>query len=137
MTTIENYSQLAGRILISVMFLFAGISKLSAYAGTQGYMEAMGVPGQFLPLVILTEILGASAIIVGYQTKISAFLLAGFTLLSALFFHANFDDQTQMLLFMKNISIVGGFLFLVSNGAGAFSIDNYLANKKILQGGRI
>jgi len=124
MKFIENYSSLAGRLLISAIFLTAGISKISGYEGTQGYMEAMGVPGVLLPLVIITEILGALAIIVGYKTRITAFLLAGFSIISALLFHANFGDQMQSILFMKNFAIAGGFLFLVANGAGYVSFDN-------------
>ncbi|TQV74967.1 DoxX family protein [Aliikangiella marina] len=124
MKLIENYGNLVGRILISVIFLMAGISKLGAgYEGTQGYMEAMGVPGQLLPLVIITEIVGAIAIIVGFKTRLVAFLLAGFSLVSAVLFHLNFADQTQSIMFMKNVAIAGGFLFLVVNGAGYVSID--------------
>jgi len=99
MKFIENYSSLAGRLLIATIFLMAGISKISGYEGTQGYMEAMGVPGALLPLVIITEVLGAIAIIVGYKTRTTAFLLAGFSIVSALLFHANFSDQTQSILF--------------------------------------
>lgn len=124
MKTIENYGNLIGRILISVIFLMAGINKITGYQGTAGYMEAMGISGQLLPLVIFTEIAGALAIIIGYKTRIVAFLLAGFTILSALIFHFNFADQMQSIMFMKNIAIAGGFLFLVANGAGYVSIDN-------------
>jgi len=130
MKTIENYSELAGRIMISILFLMAGISKVSGYANTQGYMEAMGVSGSLLPLVILLEIVGALAIIVGFKTRFSAFLLAGFSVLAAYFFHNNFADQMQAIMFMKNIAIAGGFLFLVAHGAGTISIDNYLAKKQ-------
>jgi putative oxidoreductase len=124
MKYIENYGNLSGRILISVIFLAAGASKIPGYAATQGYMEAMGVPGALLPIVIATELLGAIAIIVGYQTRVVAFLLAGFSLVSAMLFHFNFADQMQSILFMKNVAIAGGFLFLVANGAGYVSIDN-------------
>lgn len=129
MKHIENYGNLAGRILISVIFLMAGFSKIPGYEATQGYMEAMGVPSSLLPIVIATEILGALAIIIGYQTRIVAFLLAGFSLVSALLFHFNFADQMQSILFMKNIAISGGFLFLVTNGAGYVSIDNGMPHK--------
>lgn len=112
-----------GRVLISTIFLMSGLSKLGTYAGTQGYMEAMGVPGALLPLVIALEILGAIAIIVGFKTRLVAFALAGFSVLSALLFHFNFADQAQMMSFMKNMAIAGGFLFLVANGAGAYSLD--------------
>ncbi|MDO8825867.1 DoxX family protein [Methylophaga sp.] len=120
----SNISDLAGRIFLSVLFLTAGLSKLGAgYEGTAQYMSAMGISSALLPLVIATEILGAIAIIVGFQTRIVAFLLAGFSILSALFFHLDFADQMQSILFMKNIAIAGGFLVLVSQGAKRFSID--------------
>ncbi len=128
MKFIENYSSLAGRLLIAGIFLMAGLSKISGYEGTQGYMEAMGVPGALLPLVIITEVLGAIAVIIGYKTRIAAFLLAGFSILSALLFHSNMADQMQSILFMKNFAIAGGFLFLVANGAGLVSIDNRIKN---------
>lgn len=124
MKVLVNNASLMGRILISLIFLLAGFDKIFAYAGTQGYMQAMGVPGILLPLVIALEVLGAIAIIVGYKTKLAAFLLAGFTIMSAFLFHFNFSDQTQSALFMKNIAIAGGLLFLVANGAGLVSIDN-------------
>ncbi len=126
MNFINNYGSLVGRVLISMIFLMAGINKISNYAGTQAYMDAMGVPGMLLPLVILLEVLGAIAIIIGYKTKLVAFLLAGFSVMSAVLFHADFSNPMQMALFMKNISIAGGFLFLVVNGAGKISIDNKL-----------
>lgn len=116
-----------GRLLIALIFLISGINKISGYEGTQGYMEAMGVPGGLLPLVIVTEIVLGLAVIVGYRTRLAAFGLAGFTLLSGILFHANFDDQMQMIMFMKNLAITGGFLFLVAHGAGAWSLDNRLA----------
>ena len=117
-----------GRLLIALIFFISGINKISGYEGTQGYMEAMGVPGGLLPLVIVTEIVLGLAVIVGYRTRLAAFGLAGFTLLSGILFHANFDDQMQMIMFMKNLAITGGFLFLVAHGAGAWSLDNRLAN---------
>jgi len=123
MTTQQNLFDLAGRVLIALLFLLAGINKIGGYAGTQGYMEAMGVPGMLLPLVILLEVGGAIAIILGWRTRLVAFLLAGFTLLSALIFHRALGDQMQFILFMKNLAIAGGFLFLVARGAGEWSLD--------------
>jgi len=123
MNTQQNLTDLIGRVLIALLFLLAGINKIGGYAGTQGYMEAMGVPGMLLPLVILLEVGGAIAIIVGWHTRLVAFLLAGFTLLSALIFHRALGDQMQFILFMKNVAIAGGFLFLVARGAGEWSLD--------------
>jgi putative oxidoreductase len=115
--------ELAGRILLAVLFLLSGIGKVGAYSATAAFMSASGVPGALLPLVIATEIGGALAIIAGWNTRLVAFLLAGFSLLSALAFHRNFADQAQMVNFLKNVSIAGGFLLLVANGAGPLSID--------------
>jgi putative oxidoreductase len=116
-------TQMTGRVLMSAIFLMAGISKLGSYAATQGYMESMGVPGILLPLVILLELGGGLTVLLGWQTRISAFLLAGFCIVSALIFHASFGDQMQSILFMKNMAMAGGFLFLVTGGAGAWSLD--------------
>jgi putative oxidoreductase len=124
MSGIQIFTAPVGRILIALMFVMSGLSKISGYAGTQGYMEAMGVPGALLPLVILLEVAGGIAIIVGWQTRLTALALAGFSIISAILFHANFGDQTQMIMFMKNIAIAGGFLFLVANGPGAYALDN-------------
>jgi len=120
----EKYVNLAGRVLLAHIFLLAGINKIIGYSGTQGYMEAMGVPGMLLPLVILLEIGGALALIAGWQTRLAAYALALFSIVSALIFHSNLGDQIQMILFMKNWAMAGGLLVLAANGAGAFSLDN-------------
>ncbi|WDE07398.1 DoxX family protein [Thalassomonas viridans] len=124
MNTLINFSAPAGRFLIALIFLMSGVNKIFSYAGTQGYMEAMGVPGFLLPLVIITEVVGALAIILGWNTRIAALALAGFSLLSAVLFHADFSDQIQMIMFMKNIAIAGGFLILIATGPGSYALDN-------------
>ena len=118
------YFNTIGRILISAIFLLSGISKASAFEATQGYMTAMGVPADILPVVIVFEIGGAIAIIIGFKTRVIAFMLAGFTLLTAVLFHNPLGEQIQFIMFMKNIAISGGFLFLVANGPGALALDN-------------
>lgn len=122
-STLTAATQVTGRALMSAIFILSGIGKLGAYAATQGYMESKGVPGVLLPAVILLELGGGLAVLLGWQTRISAFLLAGFCLLSALIFHTNFGDQMQSILFLKNMAMAGGFLFLVAGGAGAWSLD--------------
>ena len=126
-STIKNVSELAGRSLLSVLFLLSGVGKIGAYAATAAYMSSVGVPGALLPVVIATEVLGAFALIVGWQTRVAAMLLAGYSLLTALIFHTNFADQIEMIMFLKNVSIAGGFLLLVANGAGPLSLDRRLA----------
>ena len=120
----EKISQLIARVLLGHIFLLAGLSKIGAYEGTQGYMDAMGVPGALLPLVILLEVGGGLAIIGGWKTQWTAITLAVFSVISAAIFHNNFGDQIQMIMFMKNIAIAGGFLLLAVHGAGAYSLDN-------------
>jgi len=102
----------------------SGLNKAANYTNTYGWMESMGVSSSILPLVILLEIIGALAIIVGWKTKIVAFLLAGFCFASALIFHSDFSNQVEMIMFIKNSAIAGGFLILVANGAGNYSLDN-------------
>lgn len=120
---LRSAAELAGRILMSALFLLSGLSKIGNYAGAAAYMASAGVPSAVLPLVIATEVLGTVAIIIGWRTRVAAFLLAGFSLLTALVFHHNFADQAQTIEFLKNLSIGGGFLLLVVNGAGTVSID--------------
>lgn len=122
--TIKSAAELLGRVLIAGLFLLSGIGKITAYAATAGYMTSVGVPGAVLPLVIITEVFGSIAIMLGWRTRIVSFLLAGFTLLTGIFFHTNFSDQVQMIMFMKNVSITGAFLLLTVNGAGPLSLDN-------------
>ncbi|ABO91971.1 MULTISPECIES: DoxX family protein [Aeromonas] len=123
MDKMKDMALLVGRVLLALMFVMAGWSKIGGYAGTQGYMEAMGVPGFMLPLVILLELGGGLAVVLGLFTRSIAVLLAGFTLMAAFIFHYQPADQMQMLMFMKNVSVAGGFLALAAAGAGAFSLD--------------
>lgn len=121
----NKISQLVARIFLGQIFVISGFLKISGYEGTQGYMEAMGVPGMLLPLVIALEVVGGLAIVTGWQTKWVSMALAAFTLTAAMIFHSDFSDQIQMIMFMKNIAITGGFMLLVVYGAGAYSIDGY------------
>lgn len=119
--------ELAGRTLLAALFLLSGLGKIGSYSATAAYMASVGVPATLLPLVIATEVGGAISIVVGWNTRITAFLLAGFTALTALTFHTDFADQIQRVMFLKNVSIAGAFLLLVANGAGPLSVDRRLA----------
>jgi len=112
------------RFLIALIFFVSGINKIFSYAGTQGYMEAFNISGGLLPLVIFIEVFAGLAVIIGWKTRIAASTLAGFSVISALIFHANFTDQIQFIFFMKNIGLAGGLLLLVANGSGAYALDN-------------
>ena len=124
MNSLQTFSAPVGRVLIALIFFMSGINKIFAYAGTQGYMEAMGVPGSLLLLVIIIEVLGGLAVIIGWQTRLAALALAVFSIVAAAIFHGNFEDQIQFIMFMKNIAIAGGLLLLVANGPGAYALDS-------------
>lgn len=121
---LTNITMLTGRIMLAMVFIMAGFSKLGAgYAGTQAYMESAGLPGLLLPAVIALEVLGGIAILVGFQTRAVALMLAGFTLLASILFHSDFNQQMQMILFMKNIGLIGGFMVLVAQGPGDWAFN--------------
>ena len=121
---INNASTLVGRVLIAVMFILSGYGKIGGYEGTQGYMESLGVPGLLLPAAIAVELLGGIAVLVGYQTKFAAILLGGFTFLTAIIFHSDFSQQMEMINFMKNLAISGGFLLLFVHGPGKWAMNS-------------
>ncbi len=121
---LESLSAPIARLFLSGLFIFAGLNKITGYAGTAAYMESQGVPGILLPLVIITEVIGGLMVLVGYQARLAALALAGFSVLSAVFFHWDFADQTQMTMFLKNIGLAGGFLMIFAKGPGAYSFDN-------------
>jgi putative oxidoreductase len=126
MKTINDSALLLGRLLLTLLYISAGWGKIAGYAATQGYMEAMGVPGAMLPLVILLELGGGLAILFGLFTRSLSVFMAGFTLIAAYLFHYQPAEQMQMMMFWKDVSIAGGFLALMAAGPGAFSIDSKL-----------
>lgn len=123
MTSLSPATNLTGRTLIAAIFLISGIGKIAGYSGTAAYMESVGVPGALLLPTIVLEIGGALAIIAGWRTRLTAVALAAFSLLAGILFHGNFADPMQQIMFLKNVAIAGGFLFLAANGAGAWSLD--------------
>ena len=120
---IRASATIAGRLLLETIFVDSGVQKITGYAATVGSKESQGVPGALLPLVIATELGGGLLVALGLWTRVAAFAIAGFTLLSALLFHMNFQDQVQTIMFLKNLAIAGGFLVLVAHGAGRLSLD--------------
>jgi putative oxidoreductase len=121
--TVKPYADVIGRVLIAALFVLSGWGKIAGYAGTQEYMQHAGVPGGLLPLVILLELGGGIAIVIGLYTRPVALLLGGFSIIAALLFHAGSTDQMQQIMFLKDLGLAGGFLFLVANGAGRLSVD--------------
>jgi len=119
---------LIGRILLSVIFIMAGFSKIGGFAGTAGYISSVGLPfAEVLTvLTIIIEIVGGLMILFGFMAKKASWVLAIFTILAALLFHTNFTDQAEMMSFMKNLAIAGGFLYVAVYGAGSISLDTKL-----------
>ena len=117
----EGLSALVGRLLLAHIFVLSGVNKLMDIAGTQKYMESAGVPAKLLPLVIAVELGGGLMVVLGWHARLAAVLLAGFSVLAAVFFHANFTEQMQMINFM--LAIAGGFLRLAAHGPGPVSMD--------------
>lgn len=115
--------ELAGRVLLGLLYLISGFGKITGYAATVAYMQSMGVSAWLLPLVIVLELGGALLIIAGWKTRWVALLMAVFTLAAALIFHHDLDDPVQQVMFLKNFAIAGGFLLLVAHGAGRLSLD--------------
>jgi putative oxidoreductase len=116
---------LAGRILVGIVFLLSGISKLADPAGTQAYIASVGLP---LPVfgyivAVVVEIGGGLLLLLGYRARLAAIVLAVFTVATAVFFHHAFGDQNQFIHFMKNLAIAGGLLQVAAFGAGSYSLD--------------
>ena len=121
--------ELIGRILLSTLFLIEGIGKISMQEDVMMYMENYGIPGiLFIPAVIL-EILFPLLLIVGYKTKLAAFVMALFTFTVAIIFHTDFSDGMQLVFFLKDLAIAGGFMIIIAYGSNKFSLDHLLKSK--------
>ena len=114
---------LIGRIFISSIFLLSGFNKIGNYDGTISWMESFGLPGFLLIPAIILEIIAPILVIIGYQTRIAAGALSLFCIATAIIFHNDFSDQMQLIAFMKNLALAGGFLFLLVNGAKGYCLD--------------
>lgn len=118
------------RALMAVIFILSGVGKIGAYEATQEYMEAFGLPGMLLAPTILFEVGAGLALLVGFKMRYVAVLLAGFVIVTSVVFHADFSDQIQQIMFLKNFAMAGGFLLLAKYGAPGFSVDQFLAARK-------
>ena len=115
----------AGRVLLAAIFLISGLGKLADPAGTQAYIASAGLPAPLLAYLaaVAVEVGGGVLLIIGYQTRIVALAIAGFSLVAALAFHNNFADMNQMIHFLKNVAMAGGLLQVAAFGASSFSLD--------------
>ena len=129
-TQMQNTTVLVGRILLGLIFVLSGFSKIAGFDGTVDYIASKGLPLPTLvaALTILVELGGGLALVVGFYTRQAAVALALFTLLTGFIFH-NFwaaDDASKMMQqinFMKNLSIAGGMLVLAAFGPGSIGVD--------------
>ena len=119
-----------GRLLLSILFLIEGLGKISMQENVIMYMEDYGVPGiLFVPATAL-EILFPIILIVGYRTRWAASIMALFTFAVAIIFHSDFNEEMQLIMFLKDIAIAGGFMIIVAYGPGKISLDHYFKSKQ-------
>ena len=123
MDKLNAYTPTAARLLLSALFIVGGIGKLADVQGFAGYLAMGGLPAFLAWPAVLFEIAVGVAMILGFQTRIMALLAAAFCLVTAALYHSNFGDQTQMIMFLKNLGLAGGFLLLTSTGPGKLSLD--------------
>jgi putative oxidoreductase len=125
MTTLKPYLPAAGRLLIALIFLFSGFGKIEAPGPTQGYIASTGLPAPLLGylVAVIVEVGGGLLLLVGFQTRGAALVLAAYCLATAIIFHRNFADLNTTIHFLKNLAMAGGLLQVVAFGAGAFSVD--------------
>ena len=118
-----NVLDLIGRILISALFLISAFNKIFNLEGSMSWMEGFGMPGFLIFPAIAVEVILPVLVIVGYQARIAAGILAVFCLMTAFIFHFDFSNQSQLISFLKNIGLAGGFLFIVANGTKDWAVD--------------
>ena len=118
-----NVLDLVGRIFISALFLISAFNKIFNLDGSIGWMEGFGVPGFLIFPAIAVEIILPVLVIVGYRARLAAGVLAVFCLMTAFLFHFDFADQSQLVSFLKNVGLAGGFLFIVANGTKDWAVD--------------
>jgi len=121
--------ELIGRVFLSALFLIEGVGKLFTQEQVITYMEDYGVPGiLFIPAVVL-EILFPLLLIVGYKTRLAALVMTLFTLTVTIIFHTDFSDGMQLIFFLKDLAIAGGFMIIIAYGSNKFSLDYFLKSK--------
>jgi putative oxidoreductase len=127
---LHSATMLVARVLLVEIFIVSGLSKLGAIQPTVGYMQAMGVPDALIYPTIAFEIAAGVLILIGLKVRTTVLLLAGFSLMTAVIFQRNFGNQIEMIMFLKNVSMAGGFLSLHAAGGGALSLDERAVSKQ-------
>ena len=131
MEWVKAFAMLIGRILLVLIFIKSGLGKIDNFAGTAQFMAKAGMPYTtfFLLGAIFFELAGSISITLGFLTRVGALMLLVFLVPTTFIFHGNFADHGQVIHFMKNTSMFGGLLILLSFGPGRLSFD-YLRGKK-------
>ena len=119
----SNLIDFIARLLISALFLISAYDKILSIDGTMSWMEGFGISGLLLYPTIALEIILPLFVVIGYQARIAAGLLAIFCIATAFIFHYDFVDQMQTIAFLKNLGLAGGFLFIVANGTKDWAVD--------------
>ena len=118
-----NVLDLIGRILISALFLISAYNKIFNLEGSMSWMEGFGVPSFLIFPAIAIEIILPVLVIIGYQARLAAGILSIFCILTAFVFHFDFSNQSQLISFLKNIGLAGGFLFILAHGTKEWALD--------------
>lgn len=128
----KDYTALAGRISLALIFIMSGIGKITDFEGTRAYMSAYGMPLTWFFAIgaIALELGGGISLIAGFLTRLGALALIVFLIPTTLIFHTDFADKLQVIMFMKNLAIIGGLLMVFSFGAGKISVDEVLSKRK-------
>ena len=127
---ILHYADAPARACIAAIFVLSGVSKIGAFEATQGYMAAFGLPGALLGPTIAFEILAGLAVLLGIGARQAAFVLAGFSIVTALIFHRDFGDQIQQIMFLKNVAMAGGLLLLAKYGSTSLSLERFFSARQ-------
>ncbi len=128
-----DWLALIGRVTLSLIFILGGFGKITGFAGSVAYAASAGMPFPELGIVvaILIEFVGGIMLLVGYKTRLAALALAVLIVPINYYFHADFAQQLQMTMFMKNVAILGGMLMASAHGAGKFSVDSWMQKKPV------
>ena len=124
-----HIAELIGRVFLSALFLIEGVGKLFTQEQVITYMEDYGVPGILFVPAVIVEILFPLLLIVGYKTRLAALVMTLFTLTVAIIFHTDFSDGMQLIFFLKDLAIAGGFMIIIAYGSNKFSLDHFLKTK--------
>ena len=127
---LQNLAMLLGRVMLAAMFFWTGYGRLMSLTSIHNYVADWSVPGALKPVLVAWEIGGGLLVLVGFHTRKAAISLAVFCVLSAFLVHLHDDDFVQLIDFMKNMALTGGFLYVAACGAGIYSLDTRLQLKK-------